>query len=112
MHRHRNVLTVRDARIPFQPIRSLCQREVRAMRDSADMDDIAAQYVARTFVRTVMFSYTMYYTSVPVVGCDRSCHLACFQVLCTIKSSKYQQPMVFIMYLEPECDCVGQSLDV
>lgn len=40
------------------------------MRDSVDMDDIVAQCAARIFVRTVMFSYTMYCMSVPVVGCD------------------------------------------
>jgi|SRR5258706_14770757 len=92
MHRYRRVLIVRDARIRFQPIRSLYQRGTLVMRDSVGMDDIAAQCAARIFVLNVMFSYTMYYTSVLVVGCDRSCHLGCLQSLCTIRSSRYQQP--------------------
>lgn len=88
MYWDRNVLTVKDARIPFQPIRSLYQRETLVMRDSVDMGDIAARCAARIFVRTVTFSYTMYYMSVPVVGCDRSCHLDCLEILCTIRSNK------------------------
>lgn len=90
MQRHRVVLIARDARIRFQPIRSLYQREALVMRDSVDMDDIAAQCAVRIFVLNVMFSYTMYYMSVLVVGCDRSCHLDCLQSLCTIRSSRYQ----------------------
>lgn len=64
------------------------------MRDSVDMDDTAAHFAARTFVRTVMFSYTMYCMSVPGVGCDRSCscYLYYLQVLCTIRSNEYEQP--------------------
>ena len=62
------------------------------MRASVDMDDTAAQFAARTFVRTVTFSYTMYCMSVPGVGCDRSFHLYCFQILCTTRSNEYQQP--------------------
>lgn len=78
MQWRRSVLTVKVARMRFQPIQSLCPQEARVMRDSVDMDDIAAQFAARTFVRIVMFSYTMYYTSVLVAGCDRSCHPATF----------------------------------
>jgi hypothetical protein len=100
MHRNRNVLTVRDVRIPFQPIRSPYQQEALVMRDSVDMDDIAAQGAARIFVRTVTFSYTMYYMSVPVVGCDRSCHLGCFPNFCTIRSNIYQQP--YCVYSVPK----------
>ena len=64
------------------------------MRDSVDMDDTAAQFAERTFVRTVMFSYTMYCMSVPGVGCDRSCpcYLYYLQILCTIRSNEYEQP--------------------
>ena len=101
MRWHRNVLIVRDARICFQPIRSL-RREALVMRDSVDMDDIAAQYAARIFVRNVMFSYTMYCTSVLVVGCDRSCALATLVVCKSYVLSgiiDINSPMAFIIDL-------------
>ena len=101
MHRHRHVMIVRDARICFQRMRSL-QREALVMRDSVDMDDIVAQCAARIFVRNVMFSYTMYCTSVLVVGCDRSCALATL-VVCRsyvlLGVININSLMAFIMFL-------------
>jgi len=69
------------------------------MRDSVDMDDIAAQCAARIFVRTVMFSYTMYYTSVLVVGRDRSWHLANCRSYVLSGVVNINSPMAFVFGL-------------
>ena len=80
------------------------------MKDSVDMDDIAAQCAARIFARNVMFSYTMYCTSVLVVGCDRSCALVLLVVCRSYVlsgSSKYQQP--YGVYNVPQTQELGLS---